>query len=257
MFKNFFTFRIVVEHGPGQDVEAGIHVHKIDMSLFDGIDPREHDCAIGHDAAARLQDELGGYAQGLAAALENGQHCCRQVGGGRRGQVRMILDTKTAAQVDALNLAACGHNGGSDVHHLSRCLGEGGCVQNLRADVAMQAHRLYSFQAHGPLVGLRHLFSRDTELGRAKAGGYLGMGFRRDIRIDPEEDQSIFGEFFSLFVKNGAEIMIKHQLANGEVRDVEVFSTPINLKEKRVLFSIIHDITDRSRLTASARPGSP
>lgn len=37
----------------------------------------------------------------------------------------------------------------------------------------------------------------------------------------------------------------KHQLANGEVRDVEVFSTPINLKEKRVLFSIIHDITDR------------
>lgn len=37
----------------------------------------------------------------------------------------------------------------------------------------------------------------------------------------------------------------KHRLANGEVRDVEVFSTPINLKDKRVLFSIIHDITDR------------
>ncbi|AOO64521.1 bifunctional diguanylate cyclase/phosphodiesterase [Sulfurospirillum halorespirans] len=40
----------------------------------------------------------------------------------------------------------------------------------------------------------------------------------------------------------------QHQLANGEVRDVEVFSTPINLKEKRVLFSIIHDITDRKNV---------
>lgn len=40
----------------------------------------------------------------------------------------------------------------------------------------------------------------------------------------------------------------KHQRADGEQRDVEVFSTPINLKEKKVLFSIIHDITDRKKI---------
>ena len=40
----------------------------------------------------------------------------------------------------------------------------------------------------------------------------------------------------------------KHQRANGEIRDVEVFSTPINLKERKVLFSIIHDITDRKQI---------
>ena len=36
-----------------------------------------------------------------------------------------------------------------------------------------------------------------------------------------------------------------HRLASGEVRDVEVYSGPVNLGEKTILYSIIHDITDR------------
>ena len=36
-----------------------------------------------------------------------------------------------------------------------------------------------------------------------------------------------------------------HKLANGEERLVEVYSSPITLHEKQVLFSIIHDITFR------------
>jgi diguanylate cyclase (GGDEF)-like protein/PAS domain S-box-containing protein len=36
-----------------------------------------------------------------------------------------------------------------------------------------------------------------------------------------------------------------HKLANGEVRWVEVYSSPIEYKGKQLLFSIIHDITDR------------
>ncbi len=36
-----------------------------------------------------------------------------------------------------------------------------------------------------------------------------------------------------------------HKLASGEIRTVEVHSTPIDVKGTKVLFSIIHDITDR------------
>ncbi len=36
-----------------------------------------------------------------------------------------------------------------------------------------------------------------------------------------------------------------HRLANGEVRYVEVHSTPVALNNKKVLFSIIHDVTER------------
>jgi PAS domain S-box-containing protein len=37
----------------------------------------------------------------------------------------------------------------------------------------------------------------------------------------------------------------KHILASGELRDVEVYSSPININGRTFLFSIIHDITDR------------
>ncbi len=36
-----------------------------------------------------------------------------------------------------------------------------------------------------------------------------------------------------------------HRLASGEIRNVEVYSGPVNLGEKTVLYSIIHDVTDR------------
>ncbi len=36
-----------------------------------------------------------------------------------------------------------------------------------------------------------------------------------------------------------------HKLANGDIRDVEVHSSPIPFKEKTILFSVIHDITER------------
>ena len=36
-----------------------------------------------------------------------------------------------------------------------------------------------------------------------------------------------------------------HRLASGEIRNVEVYSGPVNLGEKTLLYSIIHDVTDR------------
>ncbi len=43
----------------------------------------------------------------------------------------------------------------------------------------------------------------------------------------------------------------RHQLADGSVRDVEVFSGPIELEGRRLLFSIIHDISERRRAEAA------
>ena len=38
---------------------------------------------------------------------------------------------------------------------------------------------------------------------------------------------------------------LKHRLSSGEIRDVEVYSSPIQHKGKTLLFSIVHDITKR------------
>ena len=37
----------------------------------------------------------------------------------------------------------------------------------------------------------------------------------------------------------------RHKLANGKIRDVEVYSSPIVIAEQKFLYSIIHDITER------------
>ncbi len=42
-----------------------------------------------------------------------------------------------------------------------------------------------------------------------------------------------------------SHFFFKHRLKNGEIRDVEIHSGPINWDGKQLLYSIIHDITDR------------
>ncbi|MFW6250646.1 MAG: PAS domain S-box protein [Alkalispirochaetaceae bacterium] len=42
----------------------------------------------------------------------------------------------------------------------------------------------------------------------------------------------------------------RHRIASGAIRDVEVYSSPIQWDEKDVLHSIVHDITDRVKLQA-------
>ncbi|APG28587.1 hypothetical protein A7E78_12485 [Syntrophotalea acetylenivorans] len=44
-----------------------------------------------------------------------------------------------------------------------------------------------------------------------------------------------------------------HRLANGTIRDVEVFSSPHTIRGKKLLFSIVHDITDRKKAESSLR----
>ncbi|HEY6094538.1 MAG TPA: PAS domain S-box protein, partial [Gallionellaceae bacterium] len=44
-----------------------------------------------------------------------------------------------------------------------------------------------------------------------------------------------------------SHFLFKHRLASGEVRDVDVYSTPIETSGRSLLFNIIHDITDRKR----------
>ena len=45
--------------------------------------------------------------------------------------------------------------------------------------------------------------------------------------------------------------LFRHRLASGELRDVEVYSGPITVRGKTLLFSIIHDISQRIKLRES------
>jgi len=68
---------------------------------------------------------------------------------------------------------------------------------------------------------------------------------RSDAMIKQEMEQAI-SEGRNTFI-------FKHKLASGEIRDVEVHSGPIHWNGKRLLYSIIHDITARIKAEDALR----
>lgn len=48
----------------------------------------------------------------------------------------------------------------------------------------------------------------------------------------------------------GRRFVFEHRLANGELRDVEIYSSPLPCRGKVLVYSIIHDITDRKKQEA-------
>ena len=46
------------------------------------------------------------------------------------------------------------------------------------------------------------------------------------------------------------QFFFQHRLADGAIREVEIFTGPIMVKGKKLLYSIVHDITERRRLEA-------
>ena len=49
---------------------------------------------------------------------------------------------------------------------------------------------------------------------------------------------------------NSAHLAFKHRLASGEIRDVEVYTGPVELNGRQLLNSIIHDVTERNQAQA-------
>lgn len=62
--------------------------------------------------------------------------------------------------------------------------------------------------------------------------------------LHPEQ---VRGEMARANAEQGNHFFFSHQLANGEIRPVEVFSGPIKIKGKKLLYSIIHDISERKQ----------
>jgi len=64
-----------------------------------------------------------------------------------------------------------------------------------------------------------------------------------DLNITPEAE--IRAEIKRAVEEGRSHYVFKHQLASGEVRDIEVFANPISIQGKEYSFSIVHDITAR------------
>ena len=66
-------------------------------------------------------------------------------------------------------------------------------------------------------------------------------------RINVLASQSLSKRIRAVVNRTDNHFEASHQLANGELRDVEIFTGPVDLNGRTLLFSIVHDITDRKR----------
>jgi PAS domain-containing protein len=68
--------------------------------------------------------------------------------------------------------------------------------------------------------------------------------------LTPEE---VFQEMERARHERRNHFFFQHRLASGEAREVEVYSGPIRVGGKDLLYSIVHDITNRKRAEESLR----
>ncbi|MDQ5910714.1 MAG: hypothetical protein QG599_2811 [Pseudomonadota bacterium] len=66
-------------------------------------------------------------------------------------------------------------------------------------------------------------------------------------QINTLSQAEIATEMAQARIRNKHYFVSPHRLANDEIRTVEVYSSPVELDGRQLLFSIIHDITDRQR----------
>ncbi|GBC62361.1 sigma-54-dependent Fis family transcriptional re gulator [Desulfonema ishimotonii] len=80
--------------------------------------------------------------------------------------------------------------------------------------------------------------------------GYSAEAFRRkkitDLNVALTEEEA-FLEMEHAAARTCNSFFFKHRLASGEARDVEVYSGPMNLEGRQLLYSIILDMSDRKR----------
>ena len=71
----------------------------------------------------------------------------------------------------------------------------------------------------------------------------------------PRPDEVVSGDRAGHRSGRKSLLFFTHRLANGELRDVEVHSAPIVLQGRKVLYSIVHDISARKKAELALRDG--
>jgi PAS domain S-box-containing protein len=71
------------------------------------------------------------------------------------------------------------------------------------------------------------------------------------MEINTASDEEVHQEMEDAKLEKRLYFNFGHRLASGEIRDVEVYSGPVQIGEKTLLYSIIHDVTERKQVEDS------
>ena len=108
------------------------------------------------------------------------------------------------------------------------------------------------FEAHSAPMLLIEPQSGNIEEANVAAAEFYGYSVRELTtmsiqQINCRSPSEVAAERRRARAQDRNHFEFKHELASGEVRTVEVHSSPIEVDDRELLFSIIHDITERKR----------
>lgn len=96
---------------------------------------------------------------------------------------------------------------------------------------------------------------KDGKVVDANPAAFSFYGYSREemqdmplSRINALSEEEIFKEMEAARKEKRAYFILKHRLANGSSRDVEMYSGPIMVQGRQLLYSVIHDVTSRIKL---------
>jgi PAS domain S-box-containing protein len=76
---------------------------------------------------------------------------------------------------------------------------------------------------------------------------YETLTRKKIFNINTLTQEQVFDEIEKAKMEQRKQFIFRHCLANGEIRDVEVYSGPIKVHGKELLYSIVYDITARKK----------
>ena len=76
---------------------------------------------------------------------------------------------------------------------------------------------------------------------------YEALTYKKMFDINTLKKEQVFGEMEKAKMEQRKHFYFRHCLASGEIRDVEVYSGPIKVHGKELLYSIVYDITARKK----------
>jgi PAS domain S-box-containing protein len=77
--------------------------------------------------------------------------------------------------------------------------------------------------------------------------GHKNLLSENIVNINQFPKEKVLDLMDTAISKNKNHFIFKHKLFSGKIKDVEVYSTPLIYQNKKLLLSIIHDITQRKR----------